>query len=531
MRTFTVAVLMALGLSTGGCTTSLSTSSETLSVSSKHAARGIPYSLPMLQYDVKITRALSQCSDTVGTGQNAQKVKLVQLTVKAEAVPHFVAGETFSIDYEKLGGFSKTTSLAIENHEGGTLKSINASVDDRSAEIIGGAVKTLIGLASIAGGFPIPSAAQGESTQKMLVCTAEAEKLLDAVETASANLKTATGELTKITDRVTLLTEQAKANALSETGKQELLEKLKEQTAQTKAVAAAQTKANKAGDAVSATSTHRWPQASDQFDTFLELSDPDLRKLAKLLVQADLVAGSENAEENRCDTTQSIEKCVKQRLLVAAKLEALAARAAGTLDETSGAISPASAQRGLFVRPPVAGRLVLCKNEPNADCDSTSDKVLLVAPDAMIPQLGQLRFLPFKNEAFQNNVISLALRANGSIEKFEYKTLKAQGEGIATTAASAVGQLGGFLDARRTARDTAESELAAMEKSARDDQIALIEFEIEKLTKQRQLEQLSQPPTVTELATVKADAELADARRALYEALLAEREAKTALGL
>lgn len=486
----------------------------------------------MLQYEIKVTRSLSQCSETIGTGKKAQTVKLVQLTVKAEAVPHYVAGEHFTIDYEKLGGFSKTTSFIPETYESGTLKAINVSVDDRSSEIITGTVKSLVGLASIAGGFPIPSGAQGDpAKEKMLVCTAEGEKLLDAVETASANLKTATADLTKITDRVALLTEQAKATALSETGKQELLEKLKEQTAQTKVVAAAQNKASKAGEAVSTTTSVRWPQAPDQFDDYFELSAPDLRKLSRFLVQADLVQGSENAEENRCDSDRAVEKCVGDRLIVAVRLESLAVQTHGTLDETNGAISPATAQRGLFVRPPVAGRLAICKNEPNAECTSTSDKLLLVAPDAMIPQLGQLYFLPFKNEAFQNNVLGLAVRANGSIEKLEYKTLKAQGEGIATTAASVAGQIGGFMDARRTARDNAASESAAAEKAARDDQLAMIQFEIDKLTKQRQLEQLSQPPTVTELATVKADAELADARRALYEAQLAEREAKNALGL
>jgi len=530
MRSTYTAVLALLCVAVSGCTTSLSTSREVRSAHADDAVRGIPYTLPILQYEIKVTRVLSQCVEKVGDGKAAKSVPSVKFAVKAEATPVYVPGETFSIDYEKLGGISKTTSLTIENHEAGTLKSINATVEDRSAEIIAATVKTAVGIASIASGIPIPSAADGgKVTEQMLVCTPEAEKLLNAIETASADLKTATGELTKTTDRVTLLSEQARANALSEAGKQELLEKLKEQTAKTKAVAAAQGKVEKAAGVVSTVAAIRWPQAFDQSRTYFELTGPDLQKLAKLVVQAALVAGTDNATENRCDAHRSVQTCLGEKLMVGSVIEPLVPQAPGTLDSATGAISPETAQMGIFVRPPEAGRLILCRNAENDLCSSASKEVLLRAPDAMVPQLGQLRFLPFKNDAFENNVITLALRSNGTVEKFEYKTLKAQGEAIANTAAGAVGQIGGFLDASRQAREAEATELAALEKATRDKEIATLQFEIDKLTKEQELAKLTQPPTVSELATVKSDAELSNARRALYEALLAEREAKAAL--
>ncbi len=546
------AVTMCVLLGTAGCT-SLSTTGDVRTAARDHATVGVPYSLPLLQYEIKLTRTLAQCTESMGVGAAATQVPSLKFTVKAEATPTFVPGERFTLDYRKLAGFTKISSLAVETFPGGTLKSINASAEDRSAEMISGLAKSAIGVAKLALGVPGGSAANGTLLpSRMLGCSPAGLKAMTDLKTKSTTLKLASEALTKVTNRVTFLTEQQKVRALTTASKKELLRKLEEQTAEAKKAADAKTAVENATEALTFTTVQRFPRDLDKLSGFLEVEGADLERFLKLIEVA--TASGPAAEDNRCDGGDA-QDCLRDKLQARWLIEPLTRLEAGTLTAEKGAVPKTSPQRGVFVRPPEVGRLLICRTypDPTNPCSTTSRSLLLAAPDAMVPQLGQLRFFPFENGMLQNNSLVLAMRENGSIEKFEYKDLKARGEAAATLAADLVGQGVAFADARRKAAvDEKASELAEA-KSDRETQIALLQFEVDKLTKQQQLtslgdtrvvtlqqeiaritkeqelEKLTTPEAVSELSAIKAEEELSNAKAALYRALLAQREAQEAL--
>ena len=169
---------------------------------------------------------------------------------------------------------------------------------------------------------------------------------------------------------------------------------------------------------------------------------------------------------------------------------------------------------GVFIRQPVRARLLVCRG---ATCDAnTSENLLVVDPKAaptFAPQLGQLRFLPFRNVAFQSNELALELAADGTIAKFEYRDKAAIAAGMAATAAAIAKQAD---DDRTKRRDEAAK--------ARTQGVADLQAEIDAHEKEARLIELRTPKTADQLA---ADREIADlkARTALLDAKFARQKA------
>lgn len=549
-----------------GCT-SLSTRGELRTADMANAVKGVPYALPQLQYDVKITRTLSQCEEPVlpaaaSAAANAKKsrkkpaaappVDALKFTLKAEATSAFVAGERYMLDYEKLAGFTKISSITLDYYENGSLKSINASAEDRSAAIIGDLGKAAFSIARIAMGIPGGSAAPAEATQEpILVCSAAAKAVMADVKKATVLLKDAKTELESRTDRVTNLTDQLKLGTLNSAGKGKLQKAIDAQTEQAVLVTDRQGALDKLTAKLSVTTTERISFASDQLSGFLPLRTDGLDKLRPLVDRK--MAPKDSGDPNVCNLGDA-KACLLRVLQAEWAVQPLAPSRGTPLEDGNPlTVKTADAQKGIFVRQPEAARLLVCRTGKAPVCSTRSDELLFTSSDAMAPQLGQLRLLPFRNEMFQNNSLVLSLRENGGIEKFEYKDLKARGEAMAAAAADLAAQGLSFADARR--KDRLDDTAAKLAKTTADRQaeIDAIQFQIDLLTKQqslsklgntdlatvqdqialitkqRELDKLLQTPAVTALETVKADTELSNASTALYEAQLAERKAKAAL--
>ena len=167
-----------------GCTTQLATSPDrvrTLADATKNRAEatqaleGISYALPMLQYDIAVSGRIETCADPVviETSDGASKdkktsplqkngeplyVPTLSFAVSAEPKPKVVPGERYLIDYRRLTNGNKTTSFAIAYHpDGELLKSVNASVDDKTDEV--GKAALGVGLAVFGAVFPPAGAA------------------------------------------------------------------------------------------------------------------------------------------------------------------------------------------------------------------------------------------------------------------------------------------------------------------------------------------------------------------------------------
>lgn len=528
LRSATLAAMVFLS----ACT-SLSTSADVSTSASDVAVAGIPYELPMIQYELKVTRTLTQCVDP------DTKAEHVKFLMTAEATPHFVSGETYVMDYRKLASWTKVTSLGVEYHEGTSLlKSLNAAADDRTGEIIAGALKTAVGVASLAGGIPLPAAAADPSGGKrnpasMLVCAPNTPALLTALETATAELKQKTANLEGATSKVNELAERVAA--LSDADKTELRKRVDAQREALQTQTKAQTKLDKAKDALSAVSTVRWPREFSGTDDAISPSDVDLRKLAALVATKGWANGP-NGADNPCEA--EVTKCLETKLSIYAKLDRLGMAASETADEgtrAAGTKSPEivsagkAPQPGVFLRPPVQGRLLVCGSVEALDCSDAGPRLLLRSDEARIPQLGTLRFLPFSNQAFQNNALSLTVAKSGDIQKVEYKDTESIAENIATTTSAAVAELRGYADARRNAETAADKKADDLIKAERAEELAVLDQEIQRLQKQKTLDDLQRPAEVTPLAATQTQTQEVNARVALLQALLAEREAQKKL--
>lgn len=177
---------------------------------------------------------------------------------------------------------------------------------------------------------------------------------------------------------------------------------------------------------------------------------------------------------------------------------------------------------GIFVRTPGEASLLVCRDAGplGSDCPRLRQLVRLDAVPA--PQFGQLRFLPFSNGMFEAGQLSVALREDGAVEKLEYKKTKSAGTGAAAAVRDALTQYQTYEE-KRTARR--KSDLVA----ARAEAVANLQFQIDTLTKKKEILKLQAPDTPDALAAVKEETAAIEAQTALLEARLGQVKAEAAL--
>ncbi len=88
-----------------------------------------------------------------------------EVRLGAEVTPRYLADHThaFYIAHEEMSSGLKKTTLEVNKYDNGTLKSINATIDDHTDKILLSAVKGTLRLAAAAGGFPITAVGGAES--------------------------------------------------------------------------------------------------------------------------------------------------------------------------------------------------------------------------------------------------------------------------------------------------------------------------------------------------------------------------------
>ncbi len=161
-RPFAAAATMA-SLLLGGCGASLQSRVDSMVEARPGRAEplvGATYSLPMLAYELKITRSLAACPGPVAlTVGNDDKPMVfdavwtgeIDAPVLVQATPRSLPGERFRYDPGKLKAISKTTAFKMTYHPGGDrLAGINATLDDQTGAILGDVAKAGLAVASVA---------------------------------------------------------------------------------------------------------------------------------------------------------------------------------------------------------------------------------------------------------------------------------------------------------------------------------------------------------------------------------------------
>jgi hypothetical protein len=159
-----IVLLTTSALALGGCKTSLRTYPDRIAPTGyNEALKGVTYALPMQQYSIDVTRRLARCgselkfkpiingkesADAIATGY---WLPSLSFAMSATAEGKIVEGERYLINYEKLNSWTKTTNFEIGYFSGtNILKSINVSVEDQSADIIGSVAAAGLAVAGIA---------------------------------------------------------------------------------------------------------------------------------------------------------------------------------------------------------------------------------------------------------------------------------------------------------------------------------------------------------------------------------------------
>ena len=549
-----------------GCETTLSTSQDVY-LGQKNATIGVPYALPMTQFDITLTRSISQCV----TKEGSPKVG-VTMTAKAEAGS--VAGETYIIDYEKLSSSMKTSSLVLEFYEDtGTLKSINAQASDKTAEVLSNVVETGIGIAKIAAGIPtIPTAAtSGDGTRPNLypavVCSPETQAKVLEVKNKTAELKlktTALESATKaFTDKLETLKPIIAADALTSVQKQDLANLERAQTEALVAQTEIKNQLEKGQAKVSVSQNFKWPQnfttLEDSTGSQFKLGDQEVKKWSKILVDSPDFAHKDRADHFCNDDSiwegskqisgglgrvqkADLATCLRSTMNMSAVLIPSVTPDMESSGVKSFTFSKGEASEGFLYRSPGLGTIKICKGPLPGGCRAASvSQAVYSSPTSIsISQLGQLRLLPFKNKAFEDNELSVNLRKDGRLEKFEYKDKAASAEAASGFIKDTVGGISGYLAAVEADKLAKAEKTLADEKAKREaestaitnqraEDLALIQHEVSVIEQTVERDKLLNPVLTPDLDATNANAALLEARLRELQAVLAQLQAQATI--
>ncbi|TMJ19463.1 MAG: hypothetical protein E6G92_06710 [Alphaproteobacteria bacterium] len=458
------------------------------------AQRGLSYALPMVQYHLKISRSLDSCPDD----------RPPTFATKVEASERYVAGERFEVDYQVMSSILKTTNFEMTWHESGTIRTVNARAQDQTGTVLTNLARIGLSVASAAGGVPIAPAAFNDltaSTYSNLNIHRPAEGPVPIVTLrCSAAARADLAELKQKTDAVTALTpviaglnaDVVRLSALAslevmlpadqaELSAQVHTLMLKEQELRTLVDQIATLQAR-----LSASDEVDWPVQPSGPGAHSATIGPDQASLRRLMTLLEIYVDGQRMDPQPADLLPMSVICrgIGEPVPASRCLSDLAALSLGivpsvsqdshparTADErlNSSVIPPSDRRwaRGIFIREPIDGRLIVCAAPEvvaGQECTNGTRPVLRDEP-LIAPQLGRLRLLPFRSRAFENNELKLSMRANGFVEQFSY--------GEESSAAAATGTAADIAERYQVAQEARETERRSDIQYARDTQTYL----------------------------------------------------------
>ncbi|WP_339508543.1 MULTISPECIES: hypothetical protein [unclassified Pseudomonas] len=460
---------------------------------------GVVYHLPMLQFNITVTRTLANCTreSEVPGGLPVSDIKF---DYKVKTEPTYVAGERFVLDYEENSNWSKTGEVGIDTYDNGVLKTLNSVISDDTAAIVANLVSTGVGVAKIAMGVPsIPGAAQSPmNASEGMACSPDTMKLLDNLEIAARTVKEREGELAEISSKYDHLDRLLKLEIISQPQMVVMADLLSKQEKAEKRLKSAQGVAEAVISSLSTTDQMVWPRGSIKPNTAgraadqLNISSANSQKLMGLFVPAEENPKIAGPWRNELDLISSF------RIWVALQ-SVTEPTVAGCKDEASCKSSAEQRLRnraGLFYRSPVPAQLMVCQTQNKQDCLAEAAKGKLLGQPVMAPQMGALRFLPLTNGNFQNNSLSASFRSDGTIAAVTYKELASRGKALTGAIASSVDSAGKFYDEIQVYKDKKRKEKEVEKDALRQDELDALQHQIAVRKKEDELDKLgAQDPT------------------------------------
>jgi len=422
---------------------------------------GMPYPLPYTRYAIEITRQLAGCGP--------QLKALVTATVTSvTAAPD--PKQIFVLDPNSLSSPFKTSSVLVGYQVNGAPASLNATAEDRSAQVIANVVSTAVKLASI-------TALAGAGTAADEACSDEARAARDVIKKQAPIVAAATKLVEAYTARLKDLGLKAAALGSNlDTRTRDALSDAYDALARaTQDLAEKKDVLDKALKIVTFVETKYWP---DDGDT----------ATGRFPLPASVFARWGNVDKNEKE---------RDRFTVFASL-AGATPLGRSLDQPD-IVQP---ELGVPIRTPLTGRMRLCAGTP---CAATDTPIAESVGDVM--QLGYIYYLPCKSRPFSSIDCTFVMTDAGQLKSMGASQKAATAEGATGAAKDLVTQAAGLQDTLASAKTT-RLQAATAEIKAKADYAAAVQA-------------LQPDPLKTatdDTATLKASTDLLSARRAQLEA-------------
>lgn len=453
-------LILSILLFCGACTTSVSVQRV---VPTDPATRvGIPYPLMFNRYEIEITRQVAGCG--------AELKALVKAEVKSvEGAPD--PKQLFVIDPNSLASPLKTSEIKVEFFPNGGVSTLNATAEDRSAQVLANVVATAVKVVSIAAAAGASTTAAVEACSKeVLAARKVVTEKTPVVEAAVKLVDARTEEVSAINKKIASMgsngDERTKA-ALSKA--YDALTAALEDLADKKAVL------EKAVKVITYVETVRWPAHGD-------MSSGDAYLLPAVLRKWGAVDTNPNSV---------------RRFAVFFSLEGI-----GLISRDLAVEDVVDPKRGIPFRQPVLGRLRVCAGAP---CDANNLPIAEKTGDVL--QLGYVYYLPCESRAFTSISCTFAMTESGQLKSMGAAQKAASAEGLSGAAKDTVTQIGSLQET-----------LAGAKAKKLEAQTAALKAQADYASAAAALQPDPSQPDKDQTAALKASTGLLDAKRAQLEA-------------
>lgn len=533
-KAITFFVLFCSALFFSGCTKLHVESYEAGSELTK-ALEGPLYYLPQGHFDIVVKRKILACdvisvSDASGNPVSNLDFKFaISAEVTQKIIPDL--SKPYLIKFQELNGFTKKTTLKVNLFENGVLKSVNASVEDRTGSILANTTKGAVQIARMVMG--LPSAPSALATQQP--CNEETRKAITHFKTIKGNVDKLEKELPKynaserpqkekeLNDQKALLAKydahishDQKYAGVAPTFDAEgnwnmelpvspsLYIKWFEGTTVVQPIAALIQEINKLKDSKNAllgpinslereierlqkkskesggltgSEQAQLGQNQTSLNTLLGQKDQVTKNITKVnSILKQMSAGKFIPEPiNLPVTPGSLTNLPEEIRSIASELNAVAEMKVGKRKLASNSKAFAEVTKALIYRQPGPAELVICKF---LSCELADN--IIHNEVYQLPQAGIYSTLPLKNFAFDNNVLSATFANTGGLITFEYIT-EAQAEAASAAFAQSTGAAAQIIDAQsnkdvnQLKKELEKTELEIKLEKAKKEKDALIE--------------------------------------------------------
>lgn len=432
-------LLAAAAVTSSGCATHLIV--NRITDPTQHLAAGAPYVLNFTQYEITVTRRLKSCE---GNFVVATQYEIGQKEV-ADPMRRYV------IDMSSLQSPFKTTKLTLTYHDSGALKSLNASADDKTGEVISSVVTTV-------GKLLISDVKVTTSMARKLECTDEAKKYLAKAKTAKVEVEKLSVKLEHETAHLERLTAMAAAmgTAWGRTERQQMSKQIDSVFSIRITLAEANKQLQEALKKITTATQVTWPPHGEVFTS----PEPVVPKISNEVLREWVVSESNSEVRD-----------VQNKSAVWLRIEPSGPGGRKEPCSNFGKTCGDEKSKGLKYRVPVVGELLVC-SQPT--CEANKGEVL-ERKSGQISQLGQVYALPLKSRPFSNRTIGATFLESGRPTMLEV-TSSATAEKIATTFGNVADQYVAARKGRKSAEldeVKAETELLKAKKELADTRKAM----------------------------------------------------------